>query len=51
MSGPDWYQVQHQIEQWLQEQTCEHGIHPDSGHVCVECLVNNGDEDGNARPE
>lgn len=23
------------------EEECEHGIHRDSGHVCMECLLNN----------
>jgi hypothetical protein len=28
-----------------QREECPHGVHPDSGHPCLECLVNTGDED------
>ncbi len=33
------------LEMRQQEEECEHGIHRDSGHVCMECLVNGGNED------
>lgn len=28
---------------WMDVETCEHGVHIDSGHTCWECLVNDGD--------
>lgn len=29
------------LEELYESECCEHGIHPDSGHPCIECLLNN----------
>jgi hypothetical protein len=41
---PEW-QHQEEIEHELWDSVCEHGIDQDSGHLCWECFVNNGDAD------
>jgi len=36
---PDWeQQEQDEHQQWLAEH-CEHGVPKDSGHSCLECIV------------
>jgi hypothetical protein len=40
--------VAHELE-LAHECECTHGVHKDSGHVCLECLINEGDEDA-AKP-
>lgn len=37
--------LQDTLQEEYESECCPHGIHPDSGHVCLECLVNEGDED------
>jgi len=56
MSGPDWWQAQRLLEEQMfrkvmLEEECEHGIHKDSGHTCLECLVNGSDYEGLLRAD
>ena len=39
-----WDQLEQHLEEQWEEESCPHGIHPDSGHPCTECMVE-------ARPE
>jgi hypothetical protein len=34
------YNRHKEYQQMLDEGYCEHGIHPDSGRTCVECVIN-----------
>lgn len=50
----DWWQAQRLLEEQMfrkvmLEEECEHGIHKDSGHTCMECLMNKGPEDKDER--
>lgn len=46
---PLWDTVfQQEYEAWLDsldKEECQHGINRDSGHPCLECIVEKGDED------
>lgn len=40
--------AQQEYEAWLDsldKEVCEHGINKDSGHPCIECIINRGPED------